>query len=73
MGAMKKMTRRTFGGGLDVAMCCDLRIAGAARSFNGGHRSASGVAKSLLIAKSRHSDVRKESEILRKLGVSNPS
>ena len=43
MDTMKKMTRRTFGGGLDVAMCCDLRIAGAARFFNGGHRSASGV------------------------------
>ena len=37
------MTRRTFGGGLDVAMCCDLRIAGAARFFNGGHRWVSGM------------------------------
>ena len=41
MDTMKKMTRRTFGGGFDVAMCCDLRIAGAARFFNGGHRWAS--------------------------------
>ena len=40
MDTMKKMTRRTFGGGLDVAMFCDLRIAGAARFFNGGHRWA---------------------------------
>jgi hypothetical protein len=31
MDTMKKMTRRTFCSGLDVAMCCDLRIAGAAR------------------------------------------
>ena len=28
MDTMKKMTRRTFGGGFDVAMCCDLCIAG---------------------------------------------
>jgi hypothetical protein len=41
MDTMKKMTRRTFGGRFDVAMCCDLRIPGAAQFFNGGHRWAS--------------------------------
>lgn len=44
VGARKPLIARIdgfcIGGGLGVAMCCDLRIAGAARFFNGGHRWA---------------------------------